>query len=109
MSRTVLRALLLAAFARFAAASAATPELPAMPAIGPDARVLIVSPHPDDESPCCGGLIATRRAGAAVSIVWNTSGGGFGSMRCVQKKARPKRPTCAHCTTPHRRGRERGA
>ncbi|MBV6416111.1 MAG: 1D-myo-inositol 2-acetamido-2-deoxy-alpha-D-glucopyranoside deacetylase [Steroidobacteraceae bacterium] len=93
MSRTVLRALLLAAFAPLAAASAATPELPAMPAIGPDARVLIVSPHPDDESLCCGGLIATaRRAGAAVSIVWITSGGGFRlDAMVVQKKARPKR------------------
>lgn len=87
----VFRGLLLAALAPFA--RAASPGLPAMPAIGPDARILVVSPHPDDESLCCGGLVATaRRAGAAVSIVWITSGGGFRlDAMVVQKRARPKR------------------
>lgn len=85
------RALLLAALAPFAAAATAR-ELPAMPPIGPDARILIVSPHPDDESLCCGGLVAqARRAGAQVAIVWVTSGGGFRfDAMVVQRKARPK-------------------
>jgi len=60
--------------------------------IDADTRILVVSPHPDDESLCCGGLIATaRRAGAGVSIVWITSGGGFRlDAIVVQKKPRPK-------------------
>lgn len=41
-------------------------------------RVLVVSPHPDDESLCCGGYI--QRAlhnGARVAIVWVTAGDAF--------------------------------
>jgi LmbE family N-acetylglucosaminyl deacetylase len=63
-----------------------------MPPIDGSARILVVAPHPDDESLCCGGLIAeARRAGAQVSIVWVTSGGGFRlDAMVVQKKVRPK-------------------
>ena len=63
-----------------------------MPPIDPSARILVVAPHPDDESLCCGGLIsAARRVGAQVAIVWVTSGGGFRlDAMIVQKKARPK-------------------
>jgi LmbE family N-acetylglucosaminyl deacetylase len=40
--------------------------------------VLIVAPHPDDESLCCAGLIqAARQAGAKVAIVWITNGDAF--------------------------------
>jgi len=40
--------------------------------------LLIVAPHPDDESLCCAGLIhQARRAGAKVAIVWVTNGDGF--------------------------------
>jgi LmbE family N-acetylglucosaminyl deacetylase len=40
--------------------------------------VLVVAPHPDDESLCCGGLIhRAREAGARVAIVWITSGEAF--------------------------------
>ena len=83
--------LVLATVAATAAAREPAP-LPPMPPIGADARILIVAPHPDDESLCCGGLIATaRRAGAQVSIAWVTSGGGFRlDAMVVQKKARPK-------------------
>ena len=39
--------------------------------------VLVIAPHPDDESLCCGGLIhMARRAGARVAIVWVTNGDG---------------------------------
>ena len=60
--------------------SAAEPEarLPPLEPVTAADSVLIVAPHPDDESLCCGGLIdMARRAGAAVSIVWITSGDGF--------------------------------
>lgn len=41
-------------------------------------RVLVVSPHPDDESLCCAGTIQhALAAGAEVHIVWLTSGDGF--------------------------------
>jgi len=75
-----------------AAMCAAARDLPSMPPIDPSARILVVAPHPDDESLCCGGLIAAaRRAGAQVAIAWVTSGGGFRlDAMVVQKKARPK-------------------
>ncbi|MBV6425178.1 MAG: 1D-myo-inositol 2-acetamido-2-deoxy-alpha-D-glucopyranoside deacetylase [Steroidobacteraceae bacterium] len=89
-SATILLATL-AALAGAATAAAATPALGGA-ALDAGARILVVAPHPDDESLCCGGLIATaRRAGAEVSIVWITSGGGFRlDAMVVQKKARPK-------------------
>lgn len=41
-------------------------------------RVLVVSPHPDDETLCCAGVIQrARAAGAQVAIVWLTSGDAF--------------------------------
>ncbi|MFO1509342.1 MAG: PIG-L family deacetylase [Steroidobacteraceae bacterium] len=84
---------ILAVLAALAGATAATAQaLPPMPPVEASDRILIVSPHPDDESLCCGGLIAeARRAGAQVAIVWVTSGGGFRlDAMVVQRKARPK-------------------
>lgn len=41
-------------------------------------RLLIIAPHPDDESLCCAGLIQQAlAAGASVGIVWVTAGDGF--------------------------------
>ena len=53
--------------------------------------LLIVSPHPDDESLCCGGIIhAARSAGARVAIVWVTNGDGFKwDAMVVERKLRP--------------------
>ena len=45
---------------------------------GRDDVLLVVAPHPDDESLCCAGAIArARAAGARVSVVWVTSGDAF--------------------------------
>ncbi len=54
--------------------------------------MLVVAPHPDDESLCCGGLIhAARSAGARVAIVWITNGDGFKwDAIVVEKKIRPR-------------------
>jgi LmbE family N-acetylglucosaminyl deacetylase len=44
----------------------------------PTDRVLILSPHPDDETLCCGSLIRRAvQAGAWVGVVWVTSGDAF--------------------------------
>lgn len=75
-----------------AVTAAAPAPLPVMPPVDPAARVLVVAPHPDDESLCCGGLIdMARRAGADVSIVWITSGEGFRlDAMVVERKLRPR-------------------
>ena len=40
--------------------------------------VLVISPHPDDETLCCAGTIQRAlERGANVSVVWLTSGDGF--------------------------------
>lgn len=52
--------------------------LPALPAFQPGQRVLILSPHPDDETLCCGGMIQqAQAAGATVDVAWITAGDGF--------------------------------
>src|SRR5882672_12884114 len=56
-------------------------------------RVLIVSPHPDDETLCCAGLAQqAMRAGATVAVVWVTSGDGFEvDALIVERSLRPHR------------------
>jgi LmbE family N-acetylglucosaminyl deacetylase len=53
--------------------------LPSMPDPGPQDRVLVIAPHPDDETLCCAGILQRARAhGAAIAVVWITAGDGFG-------------------------------
>ena len=58
-----------------------------LPPIDSTTSLLVVSPHPDDETLCCAGVI--RRvldAGGRVSVVWMTSGDGSElSMLIVEK------------------------
>ena len=67
-------------------------SMPAFPPITANDTVLVVAPHPDDESLCCGGLIHTARsAGARVAIVWITNGDGFKwDAIVVERKLRPR-------------------
>ncbi|GGM08913.1 PIG-L deacetylase family protein [Deinococcus aerophilus] len=59
-------------------ATAAVRALPELSAPRAGQTLLVVSPHPDDESLCCGGQIARAvQAGAQVYVVWLTSGDGF--------------------------------
>jgi LmbE family N-acetylglucosaminyl deacetylase len=53
--------------------------------------ILVVSPHPDDESLCCAGLMRRALAqGARVSVVWVTGGDAFElDARLVEKRLRP--------------------
>jgi LmbE family N-acetylglucosaminyl deacetylase len=54
---------------------AATSDDSALPDIGVATSLLVVSPHPDDETLCCGGVIQrVVRAGGRVTVVWVTSG-----------------------------------
>lgn len=75
-----------------ASAAANAAEFPALRPIQPSDTVLVVAPHPDDESLCCGGLIDTaRRLGASVAIVWVTNGDGFRwDAMVVEHKVRPR-------------------
>jgi LmbE family N-acetylglucosaminyl deacetylase len=60
---------------RYTAVVAALPPAPAFTARD---RVLVISPHPDDESLCCAGMIQQALAAkATVTMVWLTSGDGF--------------------------------
>ncbi|MEW6421490.1 MAG: PIG-L deacetylase family protein [Deinococcota bacterium] len=99
----VLSAALLAAFGinspaalrlLYPRATAEVTALPAAPGYRAGQRVLVVSPHPDDESLCCAGSIQhALAAGAQVDIVWLTSGDGF------------ELDAVLHEHTPHPRGR----
>ena len=66
---------------------AASAESGSLPPIDSTTSLLVVSPHPDDETLCCAGVI--RRvldAGGHVSVVWLTSGDGSElSMLIVEK------------------------
>ena len=47
----------------------------AVPPIDSATSLLVVSPHPDDETLCCGGVIQrVAHAGGRVAVVWLTSG-----------------------------------
>ncbi len=49
----------------------------ALPPIDAATSLLVVSPHPDDETLCCAGVIErVAQAGGRVSVVWVTSGDG---------------------------------
>ena len=69
----LLLALLGCALCRYASAAPPAP----LPAFTAETTLLVVSPHPDDETLCCAGVLqAVRHAGGHVSIVWITNGDG---------------------------------
>ena len=90
-SRSSLLALLLAA----GAAAAQAPPDAALPAMDASTVLLVVAPHPDDETLCCAGAIQrVLGAGGRASIVWLTSGDGsqLGSLLIEQNLfANPQR------------------
>jgi LmbE family N-acetylglucosaminyl deacetylase len=76
---TALTALLTASALPGGAAAAATlpavPDAAALPDIDSATSLLVVAPHPDDETLCCGGAIQrVVEAGGRVTVVWLTSG-----------------------------------
>jgi LmbE family N-acetylglucosaminyl deacetylase len=84
------RPLILLAAALFATAARAGPhpgDIEGLPPIDATTSLLVVSPHPDDETLCCAGAIQrVLAAGGHVSVVWITSGDGSElSMLIVEK------------------------
>jgi LmbE family N-acetylglucosaminyl deacetylase len=68
-------ALILAVSPALRAAKAPLP-LMSVPTAGD--RVLVIAPHPDDETLCCAGYLQQAvRSGAAVAVVWITAGDSF--------------------------------
>jgi len=74
------------------AAGAASPALPLMPPPLPTDRILVIAPHPDDETLCCGGYLQQAvSAGATVGVVWMTAGDSFEIDAIVTERTlRPK-------------------
>ena len=71
------RALLLVLIPGIASAVASASGPTDLPRIDSTTSLLVIAPHPDDETLCCGGVIQrVVRAGGHVSVVWLTSGDG---------------------------------
>lgn len=72
-------------------------------------RVLLISPHPDDESLCCAGSIQhALKAGAQVWIAWVTNGDGF-EFDAIYLDRRPRPRPREMLALGERRMREAGA
>jgi LmbE family N-acetylglucosaminyl deacetylase len=77
MSARTARAALLCAALLLSAAPPAPADPAALPRIDGGTSLLVVAPHPDDETLCCAGVIQrVLHVGGRVSIVWLTSGDG---------------------------------
>jgi len=76
MSASPTAALLAAAALAVRAGAAAPAEaVQSLPRLDAQTSLLVVAPHPDDETLCCAGVIQrVVRAGGRASIVWITSG-----------------------------------
>jgi LmbE family N-acetylglucosaminyl deacetylase len=74
------------------AAGRAPAPLPQMAAPRAGDRILVIAPHPDDETLCCGGYLQQAvAAGASVGIVWITAGDSFEIDAIVTERTlRPK-------------------
>jgi LmbE family N-acetylglucosaminyl deacetylase len=73
----LLATLAVAACAACAAGTSAAPgaDVSNLPRIDAGTSLLVIAPHPDDETLCCGGIIQrVVQAGGRASVVWITSG-----------------------------------
>src|SRR5262245_21790784 len=61
--------------------------------IGPSTKLLVVAPHPDDETLAAGGLIhRVVSSGGLVRVVWLTSGDAFAEGVETRNKIKDPRP-----------------
>jgi LmbE family N-acetylglucosaminyl deacetylase len=87
MAHRTLASLALALLALAARAAVASGAADSGLSIGPATTLLVISPHPDDETLCCAGVIQrVLRAGGHVSIAWVTSGDGSAIGMLVVEK-----------------------
>ena len=79
-------------FVLWSAGAGARESLPLLRPLQTTDSVLVIAPHPDDESLCCAGLIHEARAvGARVAVVWITYGDAFRwSAMVAERKFRPR-------------------
>ncbi len=88
-----VRVLMLLAAALLATVARAGPETDGLPPIEATTSLLVVSPHPDDETLCCAGAIRrVLAAGGQVSVVWITSGDGSELSMLIVEKSLLKPP-----------------
>src|SRR5947208_15791580 len=91
MSASPAAALLAAAaLAVRAAGCTAAPATaaPSLPRLDAQTSLLVVAPHPDDETLCCAGVIQrVARAGGRARVVWITSGAASGLHRALIEQA----------------------
>jgi LmbE family N-acetylglucosaminyl deacetylase len=74
----LLLAVAAAATQGLCAEPASAPQFPVIESPRASDRVLVVAPHPDDETLCCGGYMQRALAnGAQVYVVWITGGDAF--------------------------------
>ncbi len=75
-----------------AASSRGSTPLPLMAPPRSTDRILVIAPHPDDETLCCGGYLQQAvAAGATVGVVWVTAGDSFEIDAIVTERTlRPK-------------------
>jgi len=93
--RALLSATMAVALAGVAVAGAAA-EPSALPPIDAATALLVVAPHPDDETLCCAGLMQrVARAGGRVSVVWLTSGDDEWFGLLLEEKLRFASPAAA--------------
>src|SRR5262245_28993582 len=77
------------------AAAAMGGDIPTTPLeLPPDARVMVVAPHPDDETIAVGGLLARlSRAGVPLRVIFVTNGDGYPDA--VTRTVAARNPTSA--------------
>lgn len=62
----------------------------ALAPIDANTSLLVVAPHPDDETLCCAGVMQrVHAAGGRVSVVWITSGDGSATSMLIAERALP--------------------
>jgi LmbE family N-acetylglucosaminyl deacetylase len=93
--------------ARYTPVVAALPEAPAY---GPADRLLVLSPHPDDDMLCCAGSVRRAlEAGASAFIVYFTSGDGFELDAVLLERAARTLPAESLALARRRMGEARAA
>ncbi|MFC4452273.1 PIG-L family deacetylase [Deinococcus sonorensis] len=91
-------------------AAARVAALPPTTPLRAGQRLLILSPHPDDETLCCAGLIQqATQAGASVYVVWLTSGDGFEYDAAYESRAVRPSPADLRALALRRMGEARRA